>query len=116
MGRILVYTGLRFALFGVAFVLLWVLFSDELSPWVLALFALLASSVASFFLLRPHAETAGEQYLNRWRGARERLNEAKRREDDESDDALDDDVLDEDADDDTRDELDGADSRRSERE
>lgn len=86
--RLLLYTGLRFALFLVAFLLLWVLLGDELSSWVLALAALLISSVASFILLRGQAEQAGTEFAGRWRLARNRLDEAKRREDDEFVDEL----------------------------
>lgn len=84
--RIVIYTGLRFGLFAVAFGLLWLVLRNQLSSWVLALLALIVSSIAALFLLRGHAEAAGEEFAGGWRTARGRLDEAKRREDDDYDD------------------------------
>lgn len=83
--RIAVYTGLRFVLFAVAYGLFWIVFRDRLSVWVLALLALLVSSIAALFLLRGHAEAAGQEFAGGYRSARGRLDEAKRREDDDFD-------------------------------
>lgn len=83
--RIAIYTGLRFALFAVAFGLLWAVLRGVMSVWVLALLALLISSVASLFLLRGQAEAAGREFAGGLRAAKERFEEAKRREDDDDD-------------------------------
>lgn len=83
--RIAIYTGLRLLLFAAAFGVFWIVLRDSLSVWVLALLALLVSSIAALFLLRGHAEAAGEQFAGGYRAARGRLDEAKRREDEDFD-------------------------------
>lgn len=83
--RIAVYTGLRLVLFAVAYGLIWIVLRDQLSGWVLALLALLVSSIAALFLLRGHAEAAGQEFAGGYRAARGRLDEAKRREDEDLD-------------------------------
>lgn len=78
-----VYTGLRLALFVVAFGLFWLLFHQKLSIFPILLLALVTSAIASVFVLRSARERFAGTIDARARRMTERFEESRRAEDGE---------------------------------
>jgi CHASE1-domain containing sensor protein len=78
-----VYTGLRLALFAVAFGLFWLVLHDKLAIFPILLLALIASAIASVFVLRNARERFAGTIDARARRMTKRFEEARRAEDGE---------------------------------
>jgi len=75
------YAVLRLIVFAACFLVFHLLFGRDVSPWLIALLALVFTSGLSLLLLRRQAEVAGEALSMGIRSVRRRMEEARRRED-----------------------------------
>lgn len=77
------YTGLRLVLFAAAFGLFWVLLHTWLSVFPILMLALMASAIASIFVLRSARDRLAGSIEQRAGRMTERIEKARRAEDDD---------------------------------
>lgn len=78
-----VYTGLRLVLFAAAFGLLWLVLHDRLSIFPILLLALVASAIASIFVLRTARDRLAGSIDARAQRISRRIEKSRRAEDGE---------------------------------
>jgi CHASE1-domain containing sensor protein len=83
MRNFAVYTGLRLALFAAAFGLLWLVLHNQLSIFPILLLALMASAIASIFVLRTARDRLAGSIDARAHRISQRIEESRRAEDDD---------------------------------
>ena len=83
MRDFVVYTGLRLVLFAVAFGVFWLPLHNDLSIFPILLLALVASAIASVFVLRSARERFAGTIDARARRMSQRFEESRRAEDGE---------------------------------
>lgn len=81
MRTLAVYLVLRLAIFVACFAVLYLLFGNLASPWLIALLSLLFTSGLSLLLLRKQSQEAGQAMMGVVRDARRRFHDYKSRED-----------------------------------
>jgi Protein of unknown function (DUF4229) len=83
MKEFAIYTGLRLALFGVCFAVLWFALNTWLTVWPLLLLALVVSAILSPFVLRAARDRLAGVVERRATRMTERFDAARRAEDDD---------------------------------
>ena len=83
MKEFAIYTGLRAALFGVCFAVLWFALNSFLSVFPLLLLALIISSILSIFVLRAARDRLAGKIEHRAEKMSHRIEQARTAEDDD---------------------------------
>lgn len=83
MRQFATYTGLRLVLFAAAFGVLWLILHNELSIFPILLLALIASAIASIFVLRSARDRLAGSIDSRAQRISQRFEESRRAEDDD---------------------------------
>jgi membrane protein implicated in regulation of membrane protease activity len=78
-----IYTGLRAVLFALSLGVLWLALHSTLSIWLIALFALVVSSILSIFVLRAARDRLALQIEHRAERMTQRIQQARSAEDDD---------------------------------
>lgn len=81
MRTLAIYFLLRLAIFGACFAVLYLLFGNLASGWLIALLSLLFTSGLSLLLLRGRGDAAGRALSDAAQRARRRFDAARSRED-----------------------------------